>query len=56
MSGPGGTVQAPNNTNPVESVNMASLLARLAQNLPGWQFGLEVIVVTVTQRPDVEEP
>lgn len=47
MVGPAGTVvNVPNNSNPVECTNLASLLASLAQNLPS-PFGTECIGVKV---------
>ena len=47
MCGPGGEKEVPNNTNPIACVNLASLLAKLATNLPGGNFGLSCIGVRV---------
>lgn len=55
IRGPAGTKDSvPNRENPVESVNLAGLLAHLANNLPAnFHLGVETIGVRVEP---VEEP
>ncbi len=47
LEGPGGVIEFPNNQNPVECVNLASLLARICSNLPGGSMGVETIGIRV---------
>ena len=50
MQGDGGVIEgAPNTSNPVPCVNMASLLAEMASNLPGDAMGIEVIGIRITK-------
>jgi len=47
IKGPAGIVEVPNKNNPVECTNLASLMAILAQNLPGGNMGLETVGVLI---------
>jgi len=52
IRGPAGQVEAPNNTNPIESANLASLLSMLSTNLPS-PFGLaETVGIRVEAAED----
>jgi hypothetical protein len=54
IRGPAATIpDIPNNTNPAECANLASLLTQLAQNLPNNpSLGVEVIGVRVEMAPE----
>lgn len=48
IRGPAGTVEAPNNTNPIESESLARLLGDLSKDLPGnKQLGLETLALRI---------
>lgn len=55
IEGPGGILEVPNRTNPVDSVGLAELLAALADNLPGNKdIGLATVGVRVVAVPGGE--
>lgn len=49
LKGPGGLVEAPNDKNPVECANLASLLVRFGENLPVFGFGVEMVGLRIEQ-------
>jgi hypothetical protein len=55
IKGPGGVVTAPNSTNPVESANLASLLRKLMDNLPGSAMGVDIECIGLRISPAKED-
>lgn len=52
IKGPAATLECPNATNPVECADLATLLRRLSENLPGNRgLGLEVVALRVEAAP-----
>jgi len=48
IRGPGGEIDAPNNTNPVECANLASLMLKLSSNLPK-TLGMETVGIRIEE-------
>ena len=46
ISGPYGTVEAPNNTNPIEADDLADVLKQLSENLPS-PMGTQIVGVRI---------